>query len=126
MARSSSRWDVLFDKQFRIEIASWPADAHDELLARALLLMEFGPSLRRPHADTLQGSKHSNMKELRFAAADGIWRVAFAFDPGRRAILLVGGDKSGTSSRRFCKALIAKADERFDVHLAQMERKKDP
>jgi hypothetical protein len=59
------------------------------------MLEQFGPHLGRPHVDTLQGSRHSNMKELRFTAADGVWRVAFAFDPERHAILLVAGDKSG-------------------------------
>ncbi|MCU1238983.1 MAG: toxin-antitoxin system, toxin component, RelE family protein [Candidatus Solibacter sp.] len=57
------------------------------------------------------------MKELRFEADDGVWRVAFAFDPKRRAILLVAGDKSGGGEKRFYRQLIAKADKRFDHHL---------
>jgi len=61
------------------------------------------------------------MKELRFAAADGVWRVAFAFDPRRSAILLVAGDKSGTSEKRFYKRLITKADERLDEHLKTLK-----
>jgi hypothetical protein len=48
------------------------------------------------------------MKELRFSAADGEWRVAFAFDAKRRAILLVGGDKSGHSKKRFYRELIGR------------------
>jgi hypothetical protein len=75
--------------------------------------------MRRPHADTLKGSRHMNMKELRCRASDGTWRVAYAFDPDREAILLVAGDKSGGSERRFYRRLVAKADERFDRHLAQ-------
>ena len=67
--------------------------------------------------DTLKDSRHANMKELRFDAADGVWRVAFAFDPKRKAILLVAGDKSGISEKKFYKRLIAKADDRFDAHL---------
>ena len=70
-----------------------------------------------PHVQT-SGSRHANMKEMRFSAAGGEWRLAFAFDPERRAILLVAGDKSGGSARRFYRALIAKADARFDRHLA--------
>lgn len=58
------------------------------------------------------------MKELRFDAADGVWRFAFAFDPKRRGIVLCGGDKSGGSEKRFYRQLIAKADDRFDAHLA--------
>lgn len=76
----------------------------------------------RPRVDTLNGSRHANMKELRFSAADGEWRVAFAFDPRRKAILLVAGDKSGGSEKRFYRELIKKADERFDAHLARIGR----
>jgi hypothetical protein len=94
-----------------------------EILAQARLLQQFGPRLGRPRVDTLNDSRHANMKELRFDAADGVWRVAFAFDPKRRAILLVAGDKSGGSEKRFYKQLIAKADERFDAHIARPKTK---
>ena len=60
------------------------------------------------------------MKELRFEADDGVWRIAYAFDPLRKAILLVAGDKSGVSQKRFYKTLIAKADMRFDEHLESL------
>ena len=63
------------------------------------------------------------MKELRFSAADGEWRVAFAFDSKRKAVLLVGGDKSGQSEKRFYRELIRKADNRFDAHLAREKKK---
>ena len=78
--------------------------------------------LARPHADTLKGSRHANMKELRFDAAGGVWRVAFAFDPTRKGILLVAGGKSGISEKRFYRQLIKKADARFDDHLARLKR----
>ena len=65
------------------------------------------------------------MKELRFKAEDGVWRFAFAFDPDRNAIILCGGDKSGGSERRLYKRLIAKADGRFDAHLASLKTRKD-
>lgn len=73
--------------------------------------------------DTLNGSGHANMKELRFNAADGVWRAAFAFDPKRKAIVLVAGDKSGGSEKLFYRNLIAKADARFDAHLARSRKK---
>ena len=57
---------------------------------------------------------------MRFEAADGVWRVAFAFDPKRRAILLLAADKSGVSEKRFYKQRIAKADRTFDAHLARL------
>ena len=75
--------------------------------------------------DTLNGSRHANMKELRFSAADGEWRVAFAFDPKRKAILLVAGDKSGGSEKRFYRELIRKAAERFDAHLARQKSERN-
>jgi hypothetical protein len=100
----------------------------DELLAHLKLLQQFGPHLGRPRVDTLSGSKHANMKELLFDVADGVWRFAFAFDTKRRAAVLVGADKSGGSEKRFYRRLIAKADERFDRHLANIkaeEKEKD-
>ncbi|MFO0918646.1 MAG: type II toxin-antitoxin system RelE/ParE family toxin [Planctomycetaceae bacterium] len=89
-----------------------------------LLLKTFGPSLGRPHAETLEGSKHHNMKELRASTADEVLRVAFAFDPLRTGVVLCGGNKSGVSQKRFYKQLIAKADSLFDDHLKSLEGKK--
>jgi len=100
-------------------------DVQDELLAHIELLEQFGPQLGRPRADTLNGSRHPNMKELRFDAADGVWRVAFAFDLNRKAILLVAGDKSGGSEKRFYRQLIEKADERFEAHVDKIKRQKE-
>jgi hypothetical protein len=106
-------WTVQFHPAFADELRKLPDDVQDELAALIGLLQQSGPHLKRPHCDTLNGSKHANMKELRFSAADGVWRVAFAFDSARQAVLLVGGDKSGVSSGKFYKALIRRADERF-------------
>jgi hypothetical protein len=69
--------------------------------------------------DTLGGSQFSNMKELRFNASDGVWRVAFAFDPRQQAILLIAGNKAGVSQQRFYRQLIARADARCAAHLLQ-------
>ncbi|MGH7984057.1 MAG: type II toxin-antitoxin system RelE/ParE family toxin [Candidatus Udaeobacter sp.] len=102
--------------EFQPEYEKLSADVQDELLAMTRLLQQFGPQLKRPHVDTLNGSHHANMKELRFTAADGVWRVAFAFDPQRKAILLVAGDKSGSSEKKFYRKLIEKADHRFNAH----------
>ena len=114
-------WPILFDETFEDEFRSFSIEVQDELMARAGLLAEIGPSLGRPNVDTLKGSKHANMKEIRFSAGDGVWRVAFAFDPKRQAILLVAGDKSGTSQKRFYRDLIGRADERFSRHLKRTE-----
>ena len=117
-------WEVEFDDELDVEHQAWPEEAQNELLAKLQLLEKYGPNLKRPHADTLKGSKHKNMKELRFDAAGGVWRVAFAFDPERKAILLVGGDKSGGSEKRFYKTLITRADGRFDAHLATLKSRR--
>jgi hypothetical protein len=110
-------WNIDFHSDFYIEFTELPTDVRLELLAKIALLEVFGPTLKRPHVDTLKGSTHANMKEIRFQAADGVWRVAFAFDPRRSAILLVAGDKSGGSEKRFYRQLIEIADSRFDDHL---------
>ena len=74
-----------------------------------------GPVGAPPHADTLNGSKHANMKELRVTTQREVLRVAFAFDPSRAGILLVGGDKAGVSQKRFYRQLIEKADRLYDA-----------
>jgi hypothetical protein len=117
-------WIVELADEFKTEFDLLPYEVQDELLAKTRLLQQFGPQLGRPNVDTLNGSKHANMKELRFKAADGVWRAAFAFDPERKAIILVAGDKSGGSERQFYKDLIDKADARFDAHLARFKEEK--
>ncbi len=117
------RWIVEIGDEFDPEFKELHEDVRIEILALSRVLQQFGPQLGRPRVDTLNGSCHANMKELRFSAADGEWRVAFAFDPKRKAILLVAGDKSGMSEKRFYKQLIAKADERFDMHLDRLKKK---
>jgi hypothetical protein len=116
------KWAVELADEFKTEFDALAQNVRREILALARVLQEFGPQLGRPRVGTLKGSRHANMKELRFSAADGEWRVAFAFDPKRRAILLVAGDKSGGSEKRFYRELIRKADERLDAHLARIER----
>ncbi|MHC2089184.1 type II toxin-antitoxin system RelE/ParE family toxin [Methylobacterium sp.] len=115
-------WTVVLHDAFDPEYEALPGPVQDTIAALSLLLMEYGPALGRPHVDTLSGSRHANMKELRFRAEDGVWRVAFAFDPERQAILLIAGDKAGVAQKRFYKGLIARADDRFEDHLAARER----
>ena len=117
-------WDVDLHDEFVPEYGELHKDVQDELLAHIALLERFGPQMGRPRVDTLNGSRHANMKELRFDAGDGVWRFAFAFDPKRRAIVLCGGDKSGGSEKRFYRRLIEKADDRFDAHLTAIENRK--
>ena len=118
-----AKWTVELGGEFELEFNELPESVRIEILALSQVLQQFGPQLGRPRVDTLNGSKHANMKELRFSAADGEWRLAFAFDPTRKAILLVAGDKSGVSEPKFYKRLIAKADERFEAHLRRLKKK---
>jgi hypothetical protein len=120
LCHTVGEWAVEIADEFKSEFDALDQDVRREVLALARVLQEFGPQLGRPRVDTLNGSRHANMKELRFSGAGGEWRVAFAFDPRRKAILLVAGDKSGGSQKRFYRELIRKADERFDAHLARI------
>ena len=115
------QWQILFYREFDPEYEHLSKDVKRELLAHLEVLQEFGPQLGRPRVDTLNGSKHMKMKELRFDVGDGVWRFAFAFDTKRRAVVLVGGDKSGIGKDRFYRSLIAKADARFDQHLTDIK-----
>src|SRR5579872_5728424 len=122
-AYNSMPWAVLFHPEFDAEFRKLPEGVQDELLQHIAVLRKFGPDLGRPLVDTVKGSSFSNMKELRFRA-DGVWRFAFAFDPQRQAIVLVGGDKQGINERRFYKDLIRIADERFANYVASLKRLK--
>ena len=116
-------WNVLFHDEFDAEFEALSEDVQDNLLAAAKAVRIAGPKTGRPHVDTLNGSKHANMKELRFTAHSGreVWRAAFAFDPGRAAIVLVAGEKQGKNQALFYKRLIKIADGRFDSHLRQVK-----
>jgi hypothetical protein len=117
-------WLVLTTDQFDGWFAELGEDGQVEVIAKVELLRLLGPQLGRPHADTLKGSRHSNMKELRANTKDKVLRIAFAFDPDRSAILLLGGDKSGVSQKRFYKQLIAQADELYDRQLEKIAARK--
>ncbi|MFM7136911.1 MAG: type II toxin-antitoxin system RelE/ParE family toxin [Planctomycetota bacterium] len=110
----------IFDEWFR----TLGDEERAEIEAKVNLLELFGPALGRPHADTLNGSTYPNMKELRADIADQTLRIAFAFDPERAAILLVGGDKRGQSQHLFYRQLIAKADILYAEHLTTLKTRR--
>jgi hypothetical protein len=116
-------WGVRWHADFIPEFEALPELVQEALTVHMVVLRTFGPQLGRPRVDTLKGSRHANMKELRFNADNGVWRFAFAFDPQRRGIVLCGGDKSGGDEARFYRQLIAKADTRFETHLAWLVRR---
>lgn len=110
--------------EFHPACGAW-ADGLDQADAEALLaavrvLRDLGPTLGRPLVDTIKGSRHSNMKELRPGSTGrSEIRLLFAFDPTRQAILLVGGDKSN-NWRGWYDTNIPLADSRYDEHLTQL------
>ncbi|MFI5381529.1 MAG: type II toxin-antitoxin system RelE/ParE family toxin [Tepidisphaerales bacterium] len=110
-------WSVGTTDEFDLWFDAQSAQAREEITAIIGLLRSRGPFLSRPYADTLNGSRFSNMKELRVDAKRMAIRIAFAFDPKRNAIVLVAGDKRGVSEARFYRQLIAKADLLFEDHL---------
>ena len=124
MTEKDKQWAVEFHDEFAEEVRQLPQAVREKLKASATILSEDGPLLGRPQADTLKGSRHAKMKELRFDADGGAWRVAYAFDPERKAILLAGGDKSGTGKVRFYRNLLRIADERFDQHIRILSLKR--
>ena len=118
-------WTVQFHPSFRREFLGFPASVQDAMNDRFQRLEHFGPRLGRPDVDTLRDSRHANMKELRLDADRGVWRIAFAFDPRRRAIMLVAGNKRGANERRFYRRLVRQADARYDEHLDQLAPSED-
>jgi hypothetical protein len=119
-----NEWEVIFHDDFIPEYRDLSESVQNVLVALSTILREKGPLLGRLQADTLKGSRHANMKELRFDADGGVWRVAFAFDPERKAILLVARDKGGVGQRRVYRDLLLVADRRFDQHLKTLRSQK--
>ncbi|MBS0263433.1 MAG: type II toxin-antitoxin system RelE/ParE family toxin [Planctomycetes bacterium] len=117
-------WDVRTTDVFDGWFTDLDEDSQVEVIAKVNLLKVLGPQLARPHADTLKGARHANLKELRADTARQVLRIAFAFDPERTAILLLGGNKAGVNQKRFYRQLIEQADELFDRHLAELKAKR--
>ena len=113
-------WSVEYTDEFGAWWQSLSEDEQIELDASVQLLEEFGPGFGRPHCDTIQGAKHSNMKELRTQYRGRPLRTFFAFDPRRTAILLIGGDKTG--DKRFYERMIPLAEQLYDNYLKELRR----
>jgi hypothetical protein len=110
-------WEVEYTDEFGGWWDGLDAGAQDVVGAAIEKLQEVGPGLGRPFVDTVQGSRHANMKELR--PRGGNIRMLFAFDPRRMAILLIGGDKTGRWQTWY-DAMIPVADDLYDVYLAEL------
>lgn len=113
-------WEVEYTDEFGAWWDSLTASEQESIASSVELLRQLGPNLPRPHADTLKGSRHSNMKELRTQHEGRPLRTLFAFDPRRSAILLIGGDKTGDD--RFYERMVPIADDLYDLHLATLRK----
>ena len=113
-------WEVLFDEAFVEWLDGLDDAVRVTILAHTVLLRVHGPQLGRPYVDTVEGSAFTNMKELRVQFRGDPWRILFAFDPNRAAILLVGGNKRG--DKRWYKKHLPIADARFRRHLERLEQ----
>jgi hypothetical protein len=108
-------WEVEFTDEFGLWWDSLSEAQQDAVAVGVKVLQMRGPNLSRPYADTVKGSRHANMKELRTQCGGAPLRTFFAFDPRRCAILLIGGDKTGR--KRFYDEMIPLADRLYDEHL---------
>jgi hypothetical protein len=122
MAYYAVAWEVEYTDEFEEWWNSLSQDEQEEINAKVELLEERGPALSRPHADVITTSRHSNMKELRGKANQRHLRVRFAFDPHRAALLLLGGDK--TNDPKWYEKFVPVADDLFDQHLEEVEKKR--
>jgi len=111
-------WEVEYTDEFAECWMGLTQDQQEALDDRVMLLAQRGPALGRPVTDTMAGSRHPNMAELR-ASKGGALRVLFAFDPRRHAILLFGGDKSGRWNEWY-RSAVPQADDLYDDHLDQL------
>lgn len=117
-------WDVEFTDQFGEWWDALDENAQTSINAVVLVLEQIGPALTRPYADTVKGSRHANMRELRIQHQGRPLRLLYAFDPRRTAIILVGGDKGGDD--RWYDVYIPIADKLYDEHLQQIENEQNP
>lgn len=115
---------VLTTDEFERWFLGLTAKEQAKVLATIGLLEAKGPSLPFPHSSAISGSRHGHMRELRIQVGGHPYRVLYAFDPNRMAILLVGGDKTG-DEKRWYKSFVPVADDLYDAHLASLEEDDD-
>jgi hypothetical protein len=116
---NSMEWTIIFHLAFKNWLDEQEEDIQDSILVGLGLLKQEGPLLGRPYVDTLKGSRYPNLKELRVQHSGEPWRILFAFDPVRRAIVLVGGNKTG--DKRWYEKNMLIAEQRFTEHLETLE-----
>lgn len=113
-------WDVEYTDEFGDWWSDLSIEEQEDIAVAVRLLEERGPQLPFPHSSGVAQSRHSHMRELRIQHAGRPYRVLYAFDPRRTAILLVGGDKTGND--RWYDQYVPVADQLYDEHLEEISR----
>ena len=114
-------WEVVQTAEYREWFQAQSIELRAAIDHDVQVLAQFGPRLGRPWVDTVSGSKYANLKELRTRLGRQQFRSFFAFDSSRRAVLLVGGEKSGDP--QFYRVMIARAEQRYELHLRELHLK---
>jgi hypothetical protein len=113
-------WDIEYTDEFGKWWDSLSEEEQESVRASVKLLGDFGPRLPFPHSSSIKGSQHGNMRELRIQHAGRPYRVLYAFDPRRCAILLIGGEKIGKD--RWYEEYVPIADRLYNEHLETLRK----
>jgi len=113
-------WEVEYTDEFEHWWETLSEAEQKSIAVSVGLLEDFGADLRHPHSSGIKGSKYSHMRELRIQHSGEPYRVLYAFDPRRAAILLIGGNKTG--DKDWYKNYVPLADRLYDEHLAILQQ----
>lgn len=116
-------WTIIYRPRYSVWFKKCGEQLQNEILAHLEVLKTLGPNLGRPRVDHIKGSKHQNMKELRIQHKGDPVRILFAFDPARRAVLCLGGAKTG--DKDWYRHHLPLADREFTAHLEEMTKDKN-
>jgi hypothetical protein len=112
-------WDVKYTDEFGNWWETLTIAEQESVDVSVRLLEAMGPRLPYPHSSGVKRSRHGHLRELRIQHGGRPYRILYAFDPERAAILLIGGDKTGND--RWYEVHIPLADRLYDEHLKELE-----
>lgn len=113
-------WDVEFTDEFGVWWDTLDGEEQDAIDVVVGLLEEKGPQLPFPQSSKITSSRHGHLRELRIQYRGEPYRILYAFDPRRVAMLLIGGTKMGDD--RWYEKHVPKADALYDEHLEEVRR----
>jgi hypothetical protein len=114
-----SVWNIKQTAEFQDWFDEADEALQEDTVEHVKLLEQFGPNLKRPYVDTLKGSQLTNLKELRFNSGDKVVRIFLIFDPDRNAVLLIGGNKSGSGDKNFYDRMIDQSEKIYGRYLEE-------